>query len=118
MVTRIKNSFIAETCFPLVCWKECIKCGKEFIRERGYRANTGPYYGGIGRDRYLCNKCGIDEEHASKVFTQIWDNVKNNRPPAPPAPPLKLNRCPDCSTRLTKHYDAIICSKCESKRRV
>ena len=78
-------------CYPLFFWKKCCDCNMEFRRERGWRALTGPFYGGSGLWRYLCNSCGPDLESANDYF--LNDKWLPRTPPPrsghsfPPKPP-------------------------------
>ena len=71
--------------YPLLFWKKCCMCKAEFVREKGWRAITGPYYNGSGRIRYLCESCAPTREVADDIFlNDKW------LPPRPP-PPMRMN---------------------------
>jgi len=72
--------------FTLFSWNTCLNCGQEFRRERGYMKETGPYYGGKWREKYVCASCAGNESEADKVFDE-HQALRMVRPPAPPAPP-------------------------------
>jgi hypothetical protein len=74
-------------CYPLFIWQQCCKCEKDFRREKGWRALTGPWIGGAGVERFLCNKCAPTKKEASKFF--VGNEFIPPRPPAPPPPPRK-----------------------------
>ena len=70
------------SCHPWFFWMSCSFCGREFRREKGWRAITGPYYNNMGRNRYLCSECAPTREEAVTYF-----NEDRWRPPRPAAPP-------------------------------
>lgn len=90
MAKRPKDRKIAVKHKTWFKWCECLQCENEFRRENGFKAYSGPYYGGRGQEKYLCASCGQDIEHANWLFLQIWDNIKNWRPEPSPVPPKKL----------------------------
>lgn len=70
------------SCRPWFFWVSCSFCEKEFRREKGWRAITGPYYNNIGRVRYLCSECAPNRSEAVRYF-----NEDRWRPPRPSSPP-------------------------------
>lgn len=74
--------------FPLLFWYECCGCDREFRREHGWRAITGPYGGGGGRVRYLCSECAPTREAADDFF--LNSRFVGERPASPSAPPQKV----------------------------
>lgn len=86
---RTRNNINAHKVFPLLDWKLCECCGKEFVRERGYYRLTGPYYGGLGRQIYVCGRCVGSVEEAHEWFEERDRKIKNSVPPSPPPPPPK-----------------------------
>lgn len=73
-------------CFPLIFWKQCISCKKEFVRERGWRALIGPFgMSSGGRWAYLCEKCAPTFGEANDYF--VNDKWIPPKPEARPAPP-------------------------------
>jgi len=49
--------------WPIIFWRECVCCGKDFRRVRGWRC-----LGKSGSELYLCNVCGPTKEVASSYF--------------------------------------------------
>jgi len=69
-------------CYTIFNWHQCCRCKKDFRREHGYRALTGPYYGGAGTWRYVCGTCGPNIETADIVFTSSpWIPARPLMPP-------------------------------------
>jgi hypothetical protein len=66
-------------------WNLCMQCNKEFRREKGWKKNTGTYYGGKGREKYICSGCAGTEEAAEALFNK--HAAKIVRPDPPPCPP-------------------------------
>jgi len=55
--------------FPLLFWKRCCNCGKEFRREWGWKALIGHLsLPGVSRWRYACNACLPTRESADEYF--------------------------------------------------
>ena len=73
--------------FPLVFWRKCCSCGKDFRCEWGWRAITAPYMNGVGCTRYLCIKCAPTREDADDFFLNL--RFIDERPPPSPKPPRK-----------------------------
>lgn len=73
--------------YPLLNWKQCSKCKKDFRREFIWKALTGPWHGSSGVVRFLCMKCAPTREEAGKFF--INKEFLPHKPPPPPAPPRK-----------------------------
>lgn len=68
-------------CYPLFFWKECCMCGKDFRREWGWRALTGPYCWGQGVVRYLCSSCAPTKEKAAEIFLKDkWMSIHPSLP--------------------------------------
>jgi len=65
-------------------WELCKACEREFRREPGWSALSGPYVNGHGRIIYVCKECCPTKKDAARVFDQ-----KPPRPPPPPPPPPK-----------------------------
>lgn len=71
----------------LLFWYPCSKCGKEFRRERGWRALTGPWVNNCGRWRYLCPECAPTREEADEYFlNESWIIPPPTKRPSPPQP--------------------------------
>jgi len=76
--------------FPLFFWYKCSKCGKEFRRERGWRAITSPYINTRGTSQYLCYACAPTKDIANKYFlNKEW--IPPRPKYAPPRPPRSRN---------------------------
>ncbi len=74
--------------FPILMWTNCCGCGRDFVREKGWMAITGPYYNGHGRRRYLCITCAPSKEIAAEFFANR--KFLKGRPPRPtPPPPMR-----------------------------
>lgn len=75
--------------YSLFSWEECCFCGEEFVREKGFRKETGPFFGELGVWRYLCSECAPDKQIAYDLFeTQPWVVSLPTTPPcSPPRPP-------------------------------
>ncbi len=43
--------------WPLLLWRECLSCKREFRREWGWRVLLGPYFNGRGHVAFLCCTC-------------------------------------------------------------
>ena len=54
--------------FSIFFWQKCDICGRDFRRERGWRAIVFPWGGGVGRDKYLCHDCAPTFEAANDYF--------------------------------------------------
>ncbi len=70
-------------------WKLCCNCKKEFRREVGWRAFTGPYMFGHGLFRYICGSCAPTRAIASDILRrEPWvPAMPKCKPPAlPPRP--------------------------------
>lgn len=66
--------------YGLLCWQECLFCGKEFRREKGYRFQLQVNRNWV----YSCGECcSCKAEVNDKV-----GEIRSNRP-KPPAPPKK-----------------------------
>lgn len=73
-------------CNPWFFWQECCNCGQEFRREKGWRAFTGPFIGGVGVFRYICASCAPSRDHAEIVMDGLpW--IPKRPAKAPIAPP-------------------------------
>jgi len=71
--------------FPLLFWCMCSQCEKQFVREWGWAALTGPWHGTSGRTRYLCKNCAPSRAIAADYFlNHRW---LKGRPPKPTAQP-------------------------------
>ena len=69
--------------FPLLMWTTCCECERDFVREKGWMAITGPYHGVHGRRRYLCKTCAPSRAIAADYFlNHRW---LKGRPPKPTA---------------------------------
>ena len=55
-------------CWPMLFWRRCCGCKKEFRREWGWRAITPPYGGTMGTERFLCQRCAPTREKADEFF--------------------------------------------------
>jgi|GEM_PF-2287082 len=87
-------------CYPWFFWRQCCECGREFRREHGWRAITGPIFRGVGRPRHLCNECAPD--HAAAV---AYFNEDRWRPPRPSTPPPAQSMPPDVIERASRSVE-------------
>ena len=69
--------------FPLF-WKICNCCKQDFRLEGGWRYISGPFVGGMGRAKYICNDCAPSIELADRIIKTL-----PSRPKAPPCPQCK-----------------------------
>lgn len=83
---RKKDKFKCVKIFPTFSWRTCFNCNHEFTREFGYRMSIGPYYGGKGREEFICSCCAPKQEIAEDLFTQNQER-KMKRPNPPEGPP-------------------------------
>ena len=70
------------TDWPILFWRECKECKKEFRREKVYRKLCGPFHGGHGTWRYVCGNCAKDKKKANELFEKL--------PPRPPMPKPRI----------------------------
>jgi len=49
-------------------WLRCVACQLQFRREWGWRAVTGPFYGGIGFVQHVCATCAPTPAAAVRVL--------------------------------------------------
>jgi len=54
--------------YPLLIWRKCCKCEKEFVRQKGWRALVPPFINGFGRWAYVCRECAPTRKHAHELF--------------------------------------------------
>jgi len=54
--------------FPILVWKECFLCHREFVREWGWKVFTYPITNGAYTARYVCNECGKTKESISEIL--------------------------------------------------
>lgn len=74
--------------FPLLFWCACSQCEKQWVREWGWAAITGPWHGTRGRTRYLCKTCAPSKAIAAEFFlNRRW--LKGSPPNPTPPPPVK-----------------------------
>lgn len=74
--------------WPVFEWCRCEGCGREFRREWGWRVLTGPFYGGMGRWRYVCGDCA-GSGHEAWLVTE---RARYARMPELPKIPFPRNR--------------------------
>lgn len=75
---------IIEPIHPILFWRECRFCGKEFKREHGYKiidmkacraSGEYPFY-----DSYCCSECGKSEEDVKEKVNEEKVDFIFNRP--------------------------------------
>ena len=69
------------SCWPLFFWKQCLKCGQEWRREKGWEVYGGPYCGGRGLTEHLCGSCAPTKARAVEII-----NNRGTRPNVTPVP--------------------------------
>ena len=77
--TKAPTKF-SKTWFPFLFSKKCSICKKHFVRERMWRAITGPYCNGFGKERFICQHCASTAEEADAKYDQM---IKDSKPPCP-----------------------------------
>lgn len=77
-------------------WHKCEACKREFIFERGWWCETGPYHGGYGIFHHVCRSCAPDRATAVNILDPTGHRVPPRPPPVggsgvqpPPPPPRK-----------------------------
>ena len=80
------------TYYPIFSWKQCSKCGKDFIRETMWKKVTGPWIGNKGREYFLCKKCAPTIEEANRFFVNKEFLPKKPSIVSPAPPPKRLKR--------------------------
>jgi len=73
--------------FSSIFWRYCCMCDKDFRREWGWRALTGPWGNGAGVVRFLCGTCAPTRADADKIFLKRLWLGKRPKHPTPPPPP-------------------------------
>jgi len=53
-------------CYPLVFWKSCAHCGKQFKKEWGLKLI------GDGQSVFLCGSCSKEEAIIERHFPEVW----------------------------------------------
>lgn len=76
--------------FSLFFWTKCCGCDKDFRREWGWYAVSGPYCNGMDRKYYLCKTCAPTKSIAADFF--LNHKCLKVRPPRPTPPPPKRAR--------------------------
>ena len=94
----------ARKVYPVFHWVECMKCECEMVREYVWKFDTGPYYGGKGREQHLCITCASTIDDANNIFIERQSRVLNSK--LPPPPPCRMlnndfgGHCKECGSSL------------------
>ncbi len=94
---QFKSLYPVNRHWPLFIWKHCCDCNSQWVRERGWSFETGPYtysehLGRTGYMYYVCPNCAPAKGFAEIIADRIANPALPERPPPPPAPPHKLYR--------------------------
>lgn len=78
MTSRVHRSVEIHTTYPLIFWRQCHGCKREFVRETLW--HWLDERGKFVHHLYACGGCAPTEADALRIATY--------RPPRPPPPPL------------------------------
>lgn len=82
------------TCTPWFLWEECLFCGLEFRRERGWKFLMRR---GFTKWSYSCNSCSSTKEECDRNIDLYSVSRVAARPKAPKSPP-------PCSGKFLTEY--------------
>ena len=87
------NPYDVSKHFPILFWRKCLFCEKEFIRESGYKFHYPSQLLNLSKQGYACNLCCCSVSHCHDTIKHWFNTERAKRMGTiPPAPPMRTYR--------------------------